>query len=143
LGHDYNAILHEFDDRVYAEQPLGFDRAGAERRFRDIHLELEKALGMPLEAETGVYIQDASFHSQIRLGIFDDEIVVIRFSNFGEMIAISGESSLPETLLKRVTEFLGDRGYIHIPESALGDYTGTNPGVDGISSWWIRYFDWL
>lgn len=141
MAEDYEAILRKHDDPIHWEQPPGFDRAAAVGRFKDTHRALEQALDMTLEAETGN--EDASFHSQIRMGVFDGELVVIRFSNFGDMVAISGEECLPAHLHDHVKETLGARGYVYIPEAVLGPYTGENPGVTGIRDWWIRYFDWV
>ncbi len=143
MAEDYEAFLRKHDDPVYWEQPPGFDRAAAISRFKDTHRALERALDMTLEAETEIYIQDASFHSQIRMGVSDGELVVICFSNFGDMVAIFGEECPPAHLFNHLKETLGAHGYVHIPEAVLGPYMGENPGVTGIRDWGIRYFDWV
>ena len=60
------------------------------------------------------------------------------------MATVRSEQVLaPETfdLIKAVLEQFG---YRYIPSQVLEQpYTGRNPGVTGIATWWIRYFDWV
>jgi hypothetical protein len=92
-----------------------------------------------LESETGTHIQDASFHSQIYLGTG-----ALRFSAFGRMLAYTPDMEVEDDIREQVERLAAERGYILIPTDILEtDYSGAHPGVDGIRTWWIRYFDWL
>lgn len=148
---DYDALLRRHDDPSAWEAPAGFDREAAEARFRALLPALEKALGAPIEFEDGPYIQDASFHAQLflprgalRRELSDVERGVVRFSNFGSMVTVSRDDAVEPAVLARLRDVVTAAGYSYVPESALDrPYTGRNPGVTGIATWWIRYFDWI
>lgn len=108
-------------------------------RCRRFVAELERRLGAELEVETESQIQDASFHSQIRV-----EGVLLRFSNFGDMVATTDDDSIAPSTLNVIKELAETHGYIFIPHDLLEvGYSGRNPGVTSIRNWWIRYFDWV
>lgn len=141
---DFTALLQQHDDPSRWESPRAFDRVAAAGRFARFSETLSSALAVPLKSETGSAIQDASFHSQIFLPLGDERHAVVRFSNFGNMATISEEEPLPAQLLETVVELLRKYRYRYVPASVLEQpYTGKNPGVTGIPSWWIRYFDWV
>lgn len=97
-----------------------------------------------MKSETGSAIQDASFHSQIFIPLGDGHNALLRFSNFGAMATIGPDEPAPTELLETVVELLEKHAYDYVPASVLEQpYTGANPGVTGIRSWWIRYFDWV
>lgn len=139
---DYQALLYKHDHPTRLECPFWFSRRLAEKRLEAVHRALADGLDDPVEAESGVQIQDASFHGEIRLGVFDGEIVVIRFSNFGQMVAVSGEDCISGAMLDQIKAIFAEHGYVYVPLGELGAYAGRNRGIDGIESWWDRYFDW-
>lgn len=141
---DFVAILKKYDDPRYWEYPPGFDYTAATQRFEKFADSLSSTMGFRIESETGGMIQDASFHSQIFLPLENDNQAVIRFSNFGDMVTVSEEEPVPPETLRTVVALLVSQGYVYVPaEVLLQAYTGKNPGVDGIHTWWVRYFDWV
>jgi hypothetical protein len=97
-----------------------------------------------LRCETGVYIQDASFHSEITLPLENGLVACIRFSNFGDMVSVSDGNPVPNATLQLLQELFLHHGYVYVPAAVLdAPYSGRNPGVTGIRTWWIRYFDWV
>lgn len=141
---DYLGILQRYDDEHRWEYPAGFDYDAATERFGKYAEALSIALGRPLENESGSYIQDASFHSQIYLPLGMERFGLIRFSNFGDMVTVSEEEPVPKELMEKITDLLMKHDYVYVPSSVLIErYTGKNPGVTGIKNWWTRYFDWV
>ena len=143
MGELESALLR-FDDPIHWEYPPRFAHRESVVRFRAVARDLSNELGVELRMETETQIQDASFHSQIYLpgGWFGHHL--IRFSNFGDMVSINEDDGLPPDLLERIQEILSRHGYVYIPYVLLEQpYTGVNPGVTGIATWWIRYFDWV
>ena len=136
---EYRDLLRSLDDPVNWESPPGMDYEDQIARFFQFVSQLEKRLGNKLKVETGSNIQDASFHSEVLLGN-----TCLRFSNFGNMIAVSDDKAIPPVTLETVVELAQQNGYIFIPTELLEEeYDGDNPGVTGIRDWWIRYFDWV
>ena len=136
---DALALFHRHDDPVRWECPEHFDRRSANSRFKAFAAALDQATGLVHAVETESYIQDASFHSQIALGSS-----WLRFSNFGDMVAITPDHVLDEPTLAIVQGLCRGMGYAFVPtEFAELPYDGKNPGVTGIRNWWIRYFDWV
>lgn len=132
------------DDPVRWEYPEGFDYASANSRFLVFVESLNATFNSAFKTETDSHIQDASFHSQSYVSHGGDRIHLIRFSNFGDMVAIDGDSELPRDVLDTLCDLFADHNYRFVPCSVLDDpYTGSNPGVTGIDTWWIRYFDWV
>ncbi|MFO0796667.1 MAG: hypothetical protein U0804_04265 [Gemmataceae bacterium] len=141
---DYASLLAQHDHPTHWEYPPGFDYAAATARFGRFMADLSAALGQPVPSETGSYIQDASFHSQASLPLPDGRQATIRFSNFGDMVTVDNNDLVPEPVMAVVLELFIRHGYTYIPAAVLdADYTGSNPGVTGIQTWWIRYFDWV
>jgi len=140
--------LTMYDDPFYWEHPEGFDYEREQRNFFAAKDRLQYILRCKLTTETGCYIQDASFHSCIKLGgdllNKDHELSQIRFSNFGHLVAFMNEENIKETVKIDIIQHLVNLGYKHIPENYLHrQYTGSNRGVYGIDTWWTRYFDWV
>jgi hypothetical protein len=141
---DYLEILRRNDQPAHWDYPPGFDYHAATERFARFVEELSAKLGGALKAETGVHIQDASFHSQVFLPLPGGRHALIRFSNFGDMATVSDDDPVPEPTMAVVLEMLAQHGYVYVPAAVLAQpYTGSNPGVTGIDTWWIRYFDWV
>jgi len=137
------ALLRKLDDPVRWEYPPGFAHQDAIKRFLDFAHQLEHALGVALETETGTAIQDASFHSQVRVPS-PDSVVQLRFSNFGDLVALSAEDSVATDIVDTIKRLALSLGYVYVPTRSLTTpYTGRNPGVTGIRDWWTRYFDWV
>jgi len=144
MATDYIALLQRFDDPLNGECPLGFDRDQAVHRFLRFADEVAALVGQPIQAETQGDIQDASFHSQIFIPVNDSEFVLVRFSNFGEMVSFSEEVTAPDALRRTLIKLFEKHDYVYVPADVLNEpYSGKNPGVTGIRNWWIRYFDWL
>lgn len=72
------------------------------------------------------------------------EIATLRFSNFGNMVALSGEEDVAPDVLREIKELLVQQGYTYVPSAVLKQpYTKEEGQKVGIHSWWIRSFDWL
>ena len=148
---DYAALLEQHDDPGNWEAPPGFDPDRAVARFNAFVRELEALLGERLASETEGWIQDASFHSQVFLPASiravpagPSEVTPLRFSRFGDMVASGAERDLKPEALSQIRRLLEAHGYTVVPVAYLHrPYTGRNPGVTGIESWWVRYFDWI
>lgn len=141
---DFMDLLQRHDDARRWEYPTGFDDEAATRRFASFSAALSSALELPLKSETGSHIQDASFHSQIYVPLKANRNTLIRFSNFGDMATVREDEPVPKRIMATIVDQLQKHGYVYVPASILEQpYTGTNPGVTGIRSWWIRYFDWV
>ena len=132
-------LFRKNDDPVHSVYPPGFDHGAARSRFQRFAAALDSATGVSHATETGSYIQDASFHSQIDLGSG-----WLRFSNFGDLVAITPDHEVDAETLDCVRRLCRERRYVFVPtELTELPYTGENPGVTGIRDWWIRYFDWI
>lgn len=141
---DYTDLLNKHDHSKFWEYPPGFDYKAAQAKFAKFADELKATLDANLRTETGSHIQDASFHSQIFLSLPDEGQTVIRFSNFGGMVTYSEDEVVPEAVAEILKKLFEKYDYQYVPESVLiQPYSGKNPGVTGISSWWVRYFDWV
>jgi hypothetical protein len=162
MRHDqYHALLAAYDDPVFAGQPNGFDHQEAENAFirfaTGVLQEFEEAT-----FETGGKIQDASFHGQVILAPFliqgchvyvGGDPLYMRASNFGGFITAYHihchgplfEMSTPQQPdLSHIASLVGRWQYTYIPVDVLNEpYTGENPGVDGIRTWFHRYFDYI
>ena len=133
------ALFARYDDPVRWEYPATFDRKLAISRFREFVHALDAITSTTHQTETESDIQDASFHSQVNLGSG-----WLRFSNFGNMTAITPGAEVDEALVSTLHTLCEKRGYVLIPaDVAELPYTGLNPGVTGIRDWWIRFFDWV
>jgi hypothetical protein len=92
---------------------LGFDRDLAERPFRSLLPEPAGVLGQSLEFEDGVYIQDANFFAQVffpqealQRTVAPPQYEALRFSNFGDMVAVTLEDAAEASLLVRSVSLL-------------------------------------
>ena len=85
---DYLQLLKSHDDPRHGEQPPGFDRYAAEARFAKMAEEIVSAFPGS-RFETGVEIQDASFHGQIFIASAG-RFALIRVSNFGGFVTFCG-----------------------------------------------------
>ncbi len=141
---DYQELLRRHDHPTRWEYPPDCDHRQAADRFARFLNDLDTALGAAQRSETGSHIQDASFHSQIYLSLPEGRFALIRFSNFGDMVTVSEDDPVPEQMWQLLHQLFTQHGYVYVPAAVLGTpYTGTNPGVTGIDTWWIRYFDWV
>ena len=145
----YLELLKQHDDPNDWEVPDGFDYTKEESDFVCAKDRIQSVLREKIKFETGIYIQDASYHSSILLEAKhtkngEEPHPQIRFSNFGKMIAISNEENVIDSIRIDIIQHLTNLGYTYIPEDVLNEqYTGKNRGVDGIDTWWVRYFDWV
>jgi hypothetical protein len=148
----FDDLLRRYDAPPAFYEPLGFDYAAAQRRFRDLLPALSGVFGESLQFEDGSAIQDASFFAQVFLprdslvrALAPFESAVLRFSNFGDMVAVRHEDALDPRELMTLRDVLQRAGYVFVPEVALlAKYPG-GP-VEWVESrgatWWTRYFDW-
>jgi hypothetical protein len=137
-------LLKTNDDPVRWEYPLGFDYNSEQQRFLQFAAAFSEALNIKPKIETGVCIQDASFHSQLLFPVGLSRFHSLRFSNFGPFITINDDEDLPDEMKSTILKLADRFGYTYIPYQYLDtDYTGSNPGVTGIDWWWIRYFDYV
>src|ERR1043166_8982580 len=141
---DYLEILKRYDDPTNWEYAPELDYYSAIDQFARFLADLSAGLGITLQAETGDYIQDASFHSQIYIPLAGGNFALMRFSNFGNMVTICNEDLLPDATQQIIADLFSQYGYLYIPARVLAEpYTGSNPEVTSITTWWIRYFDWV
>jgi hypothetical protein len=139
MDEDVARLLLKHDDRTQWEHPAAFDHKRATAKFSTLAQELERRIGRPIVIETGTSIQDASFHSQIQL-----DGGWLRFSNFGEMIALTPDNEVPADVVGMVKALASEHGYVFVPTAALErPYPATVDGASSITTWWIRFFDWL
>ncbi|MBB3210689.1 hypothetical protein FHS27_006537 [Rhodopirellula rubra] len=137
-------LLKINDDPERWEYPLGFDYESEQERFLQFATAFFAALNISPMIETGACIQDASFHSQLIFPVGLVRYHSLRFSNFGSFITINDDEGVPDEILSTILELADRFEYTYIPYQYLdADYTGSNLGVTGIDSWWIRYFDYV
>jgi len=139
-------LLAKLDLKGAYEFPPKFDQEDLEARAAIVHRELEQVLGRSFVFEGGIHNQDASFSVAIRLietpGDRFAHVCDLRFSNYGDMVAVTDEDydGSPECL--RVFEIARKHGFTPIEHEILDrDYDGING--DAFPTWWIRYFDWI
>ncbi len=141
---DITELLKNHDDPKYWEYPPGFDYKAQQKRFLKFASAFAAATGLNPKIETGPCIQDASFHSQIIFMVGLARFHSLRFSNFGSFITINDDEDVPEEILSATLKLADEFQYTYVPCQYLdAEYTGANPGVTGIDSWWIRYFDYV
>lgn len=141
---DYQKLLRQHDDPVRWDRPIDFDYNRASTKFSSFLLDLADCLGDTPPADTDSLVQDASFHSQTFLIWNDGQQSLVRFSSFADMVTISDPDLVPQPLMHTLLQLFLKHGYTYIPENELNrHYDGNNPGVTGIQTWWIRYFDWV
>ena len=145
---DYDGLLRKYDDSHFIEYPAGFDLIAAQQRFSRLAQAMAEEIGTDLSVESGVAIQDASYHGEIslpdRLKSDPETVVAVRISNFGSFASITGEEALASGVSERLLSLLSRHGYTFVPEWALDrDYDGSIPATIGIRTWWIRFFDYL
>ena len=132
-------LFRKHDDPDHLEYAVGFDYPSALTRVQEFCAALDRATGRTHEFETGGQIQDASFHSQIKL-----PTGWLRFSSFGDMVALVSDQDTSEPTLDLVQRLCGEGGYTFVPEQFTAlPYTGLAKGVYGIPDWATRFFDWL
>ena len=148
MNEQYLVILKANDDSTRWEYPEGFSYQDAQNKFISAKNMLQNVLRKKLKFETGSHIQDASYHSRILLDIeflkSSKEHSQVRFSNFGNMVSFVNEDLIKENIKIDIVQHLLNLGYVYVPEKVLEEqYTGNNPGVAGIDTWWVRYFEWV
>lgn len=155
-NNELSDILKQHDASTHWEYPSGFKYPPAIARFREFTWTLQEATGLIFPAETGQSIQDAPFHSQLRLPTsssyehvkhnnhWHDYHSVLRFSSFGNMAAVAVEESIAPQLLQKILLVLHNYKYLYVPEAMhCQPYIGKQIGIDPITTWWERYFEWI
>ena len=141
---DYIQLFKAHDDPGHSEHPRGFDYAAAEVRFTKMAEEILSAFSGS-RFETGVEIQDASFHGQIFVASAD-RFALVRVSNFGGFVTFFGDDDdcLSAEARERLLGAFAKHGYTFSPPEALAaPYDGTCSGVSGFPDWGYRYFEWI
>jgi hypothetical protein len=139
MSEDVSMLLKRYDDPVRGECPAGFDYAAARKRAAAFAVSLERRTGKGYMTGLDEQIQDASFHSQVTFPHGH-----LRFSSFGDMIALTPDYDLAPEIVEAIRQLAPKHGYAFLPTELLEtSYTGRYPGVAGIRTWWIRYFDYL
>lgn len=146
---DTHAILMSLDERGQYEFPARFDAEEAERVARKLNEDLAQR-GINTRFEDWIHNQDASFGLAIVLISASRETLrgniepTIRISNFGKMAAITFEDQLSTETLEIVKDAIIANGYTCMNENELDEaYDGVNAPDQALSTWWIRYFDWI
>ncbi|MEM6329005.1 MAG: hypothetical protein AAF790_02025 [Planctomycetota bacterium] len=138
-SHEFSQLFAEHDDPVRWEYPSGMDYRREIERFQAFFAQLQEHLAVALEYETEAHVQDASFHSQIRIGE-----TWLRFSNFGGMVAFDDDDAINTQTRHSAMRLLQQNGYRFVPSVELQHrYTGRNPGITGIPDWYTRFFSWI
>jgi hypothetical protein len=137
------ALLEQLDDREHLELPADFYYERANERFEAFFRALEVELGARLQSESGLMIQDASFHAMVRLPTGAERNDWLRFSNFGGIVSVYEDHNVPAELLERVVALAERHGYTYIPFRLLGGPTPAALVGRHIPDWWTRYFEWL
>lgn len=142
-------LLLLYDENQAWEYPTQLDSAEIETRARKVHAELRDHFGN-LGFEDWKDNQDASFGLAIIFKPFEKttslaiQQPVIRFSNFGNLATFILEDLLPENARQIIVESLFRNGFIFIDAKELDEpYDGVMSPNKTITTWWIRYFDWL
>jgi hypothetical protein len=145
-------ILLQYDEDQAWEFPSDFsakDIERIERRARNVHAKLSKHFGN-LTFEDWIHNQDASFGLAIIFKPCDKESSIgieqpiIRFSNFGNLATFTKEELLPKNANQVIIDCLTQNGFIYVNAEELDErYDGIMAPNKSISSWWVRYFDWL
>jgi hypothetical protein len=131
---DLLAELERVDDPIYAEYPgggVGWNQAAAEAQFLRLAETLAARLGCPVQErfpalndpdyarvrertlcfETGVFIQDASFHGEILVprvlmtpeALREDYSVSLRTSNFGHLATLCDDDTKVQPTARETT----------------------------------------
>jgi hypothetical protein len=158
-------LLKHFDDPLAVQRPTGFNEEAVEARFEELLALLSRAFRCQVAAESGAYVQDASFYGEAVIPAGSTETgadIAVRVSNFGTL-AVYGLELLGtytdaerEVLMSpvdrdRVETALTDSGYVALPEDALWEpYDGANQwlvdfyaGMKYRPTWFIRFFDYI
>ncbi len=141
---DYLRLLKSHDDTEYVEYPAGFDYALAESQFAVMAEEIA-SLFPGSRFETGVEIQDASFHGQIYVALAE-QLTLVRVSNFGRFVSFCGGDydCLPAVARDRLLQVFAAHGYTFIPPEVLDmPCDGVATGVSGFKTWGHRFFEWI
>lgn len=141
------AILERYDEPGSYEFHSEFDYPDMEARAQAVASELEAA-GIKTRLEGAIYHQDASFSIAVLLVEYErkgDGLCqsAIRFSNFGNLAAVTGSGHVPDCVLKAIARELDAQGFTLLPADELDDaYDGVMQDKS-LDTWWTRYFDWL
>lgn len=119
------ALLERLDDAEHAEALDTWNRSAAEAHFVGLATALEQHLGYPCPSETGVLVQDASFHGQIFLPreiLSKDERVSLRASNFDRLATVYDDETVvqPAALTAIVTTLVEPR--LHLRPKCHADH---------------------
>ncbi len=137
--------LRQLDQSPSAYYPEGFDYELAVRRFHALAEILQQTLGVAHITESEELIQDASFHSQIIFELENSAVVLVRLSNFGDLVAMSANADqLTPSTKREVLQTIEHHGYQVVPMDIVHrPYSGTQYGAGDITTWWRRFFDYL
>jgi hypothetical protein len=139
MSEEMNALFQRHDDPLNGECPIGFDYAIARGRAAAFAAALGQRTGAAQSNDLDVQIEDASFHSELSLPGGR-----LRFSAFADMIALTPDHEVAAVIVDAIQDLAPKYGYTLVPTILLETpYTGRHPGVTGIATWWIRYFDYL
>lgn len=141
MSDEVTALLQRHDDPIHGECPANFDYKSARIRARGFLAAVERRLATDNTPELNTQIEDASFHSELS---FPGCYGYLRFSSFGNMIAFTPDHEVAPHVVAAIKDLAPGHGYTFVPTELLeATYTGDHPGVTGIATWWIRYFDYL
>ena len=142
-------LLLQHDEDNAWEFPSIFDANEIEQRARKVHSEFSGEFGN-LVFEDWVHNQDASFGLAIVFkpyeiaNSFAIQQPVIRFSNFGNLATFTYEEQLPKDARQTIVESLSRHGFTYVDAEELDEpYDGVMSPNEAVSTWWIRFFDWL
>jgi hypothetical protein len=144
--------LRRLDDPKSFEYPPEFNYRRAMARVANLRVVLSSLVGHPLEQDQNV--QDASFFTDLYyrdpvpqefagIGKAIATVVAVRFSCFGDLFSIWGNSErypLTQELVATIAEYVSGQGFVYVPSDLL-DKESESP--TGLGTWALRYFDYI
>ncbi|MEM8943593.1 MAG: hypothetical protein AAGD11_00300 [Planctomycetota bacterium] len=149
MSPETKSLLLRFDEEQAWEFPSNFNARDIENRARKVFSELCEAYGK-LVFEDWELHQDASFglaiafvSHQVKNSLRTTQ-PTIRFSNFGNLATYTAKELLPNNAGQDILEALKRYGFMYVDSEDLDEpHDGVMSPNKAVSTWWIRYFDWL
>lgn len=137
------------------EWPADFDREATIERFGALTAELEREFGCKCDADAWPDVQDASYFGRLvipaRATATGGDVVVVVSNHWPlavyalENPGVYGAAELDALLdpldKERVERVLLGAGHVIVPEALL--WTAYEGSSVGVSTWWIRFFDYF
>ncbi|HEY6036938.1 MAG TPA: hypothetical protein VIV58_21815 [Kofleriaceae bacterium] len=130
------ALMERLDGQPFAEWPVAFDWTAARARFTATARELNQLIAPAVQLPLELHVEDAGYHAAIEL--VPESGWWLRFSNFGDLVALLEDEYAPQDVLERVIAFVEARDFTYVPYRLLA-----RPYPKGlVPDWWTRFFDY-